>query len=82
MSVCVLTGGSRRRDHDTQIGRGAGAADDGRTEETGPGPLRPRTPREPQHLEIAHLAADAVPLSAPYVPHALATGRGVARALR
>lgn len=71
----VLTvAAGRGGDHDAQVGRGAGARDDGGAEE----PLRAGqlAARQPQHLEVAHLAGDAVPLAPPCAPHATAFGRG------
>lgn len=58
--------------HDAQVGRGAGAGDDGGAEEAGGGELAARA--QPQHLEVAHLAGDAVPLAAPCIPR-VATAR-------
>lgn len=54
--------------HDTQIGRGAGARDDGGAEEAGGGAGQLAARAQPQHLEVAHLAGDAVPLAPPCAP--------------
>lgn len=74
----VLTGaGASSRYHDAKIGRGTGAGDDGRAEEAGSGPGQLAARSQPQHLEVAHLAGDAVPLAPPCVPPRTA-GRPVA----
>lgn len=62
----LTVAGRRRGDHDSEVGRRAGPGDDGRAEEAGGGQLAAGA--EPQHLEVAHLAGDAVPLAPPCVP--------------
>ena len=85
-AVTSLTvAGGRRGDHDAQVGRGAGAGDDGGAEEPRGRQLAARA--EPEHLEVAHLAGDAVPLAPPCVPRgatllAMAWGHVAVRQVR
>lgn len=67
-TLTVRRGGGR--DHDAQVRRRARARDDGGAEEASSGELAARA--QPEHLEVGHLAGDAVPLPAPCGP-ALAT---------
>lgn len=81
----LTVAGGRRRDHYAQVRRGAGAGDDGRAEQSRGRQLAART--QPQHLEVAHLAGDAVPLAPPCVPRgatllAMAGGHVAVRQVR
>lgn len=62
--LTITRGGSGY--HDAQVRRRARPRDDGRGEQPGGRQLAPRA--QPQHLEIAHLAGDAVPLPPPCAP--------------
>lgn len=69
----LTVAGRRRRYHDAKVGRGARTRDDGRGEEASRRQLAARA--QSQHLEVAHLAGDAVPLPPPCAPpHATGAG--------